>query len=270
MRELDTTSDAGKFASASKAGLWPVYKGESFNLWDPDAGRYLAWADPDELQQHLHQKRLKQAKNKKGVFYGADPNWVNNPDTLPCLYPRIAYRGTAGATNQRTAIVCLLPPQIFLVNSAPYIWFPPGEVVPTHHKQEAHLLGVMASAPFDWYLRRVVVMSFTKALFGSLPILRYTPGNPLDERVIEISGRLAAVDSRYADWADKVGVPVGSANESNIKDSLIAELDAAVGLLYGLDEDNLRVVWKTFHPKTDHLPKLDEVLEHHRKLSQLR
>ena len=29
-------------------------------------------------------------------------------------------------------------------------------------------------------------------------------------RVVEISGRLAAVDEKYAEWAEEVGVPVGS------------------------------------------------------------
>jgi len=28
-------------------GFWPVFKGESFDIWTPEAGEYYAFADPD-------------------------------------------------------------------------------------------------------------------------------------------------------------------------------------------------------------------------------
>ena len=32
-------------------GFWPVYKGESFDLWTPDTETYYAWADPEPVMQ---------------------------------------------------------------------------------------------------------------------------------------------------------------------------------------------------------------------------
>ena len=43
-------------------------------------------------------------------------------------------------------------------------------------------------------------------------------------------------------------------------DDLIAELDAVVAHLYGLDAEDLEVIWDTFHTTVDHLPSLDMVL----------
>src|SRR3989442_1191340 len=42
---------------------WPVFKGESFDLWSPDRGpeSYYAWADPDVVTQWLYTKRLRGA-----------------------------------------------------------------------------------------------------------------------------------------------------------------------------------------------------------------
>ena len=47
------------------------------------------------------------------------------------------------------------------------------------------------------------------------------------------------------------------------EEDLIAELDAVVAHLYGLDAEDLEVIWDTFHPTVDHLPPLDKVLGFH-------
>ena len=71
--------------------------------------------------------------------------------------------------------------------------------------------------------------------------------NPWRQRVIEIAGRLAAVDHRYDDWAAAVGVPVGSVTDDADKAALTDELDALVALLYGLDREDLAYIYATFH-----------------------
>ena len=48
-RELDATNQKYLMDVESEEcpdGFWPVYKGESFDLWTPDTGIYYAWADP--------------------------------------------------------------------------------------------------------------------------------------------------------------------------------------------------------------------------------
>ncbi|WP_419841068.1 hypothetical protein [Candidatus Poriferisodalis sp.] len=92
-------------------------------------------------------------------------------------------------------------------------------------------------------------------------------GDPVRDRVAEISGRLAAVDERFADWAAEVGVPVGSANDETTKHDLICELDACVALLYGLDEDDLEVIYTTFDEKRPdrYLDRLAAVRTHFRR-----
>jgi len=173
----------------------------------------------------------------------------------------VAYRYVTGQTNSRTCISCLVPPKVFLVGSVHYLLFPL-----EHQKSEAFTLGVMSSVAFDWYTRRVIELAFTFTIFNECPFPNPPEDDQLRLRVVELAGRLAGVDERYAEWAEKVGVPVASANADPVKTELIAELDAAVALLYGLDEDDLRLIWQTFHPTTDHLSKLDEVLWHHRNL----
>ena len=46
-----------KLVEEQPEGYWPVFKGESFDIWEPDRGIYYAWADPEKMIKHLQQKR---------------------------------------------------------------------------------------------------------------------------------------------------------------------------------------------------------------------
>jgi hypothetical protein len=66
-------------------------------------------------------------------------------------------------------------------------------------------------------------------------------------------------------------VPVKSVTSQTEKDDLIAELDAVVAHLYGLDRSDLEVIWHTFYEKTpriDRRPPLERVLEHHERWAE--
>lgn len=122
----------------------------------------------------------------------------------------------------------------------------------------------------DWYARRVVQLHLTFHLLNNFPIPDPVPdieNNQIAMRVVEITGRLAAVDDRFSDWAEAVGVPIGSVTDEATKQGLICELDACVAHLYGLDEDDLAVIYETFHEKTDYSERHRAVLEHFRRIT---
>ncbi|MXZ68711.1 MAG: hypothetical protein F4Z17_07010 [Acidimicrobiia bacterium] len=85
--------------------------------------------------------------------------------------------------------------------------------------------------------------------------------------MVEIAGRLAAVDDRFAEWAAALGVPVGSVADEATKHDLVSELDACVAHLYGLDESDLAVIYETFHENTDYSDRHAAVLEHFRRIT---
>ena len=100
-----------------------------------------------------------------------------------------------------------------------------------------------------------------------MPIPRPGSENALRRRVIEISGRLAAVDDRFATWAKEVGVEVGTVTTQGERDDLIAELDAVVAHLYGLTEAQLIHIFETFHIGWDYKVRLDAVVTHYKSWS---
>lgn len=119
--------------------------------------------------------------------------------------------------------------------------------------------------PLDWYARRFVEVSVNFHLFNSFPIPDADRDTTARRRVEEIAGRLAATDARFADWAATVGVSFGSVTDDE-RPSLLAELDACVALLYGLDDSDVRVIYDTFHAGADYSARRDAVLGHLRRL----
>jgi hypothetical protein len=129
-RELDATNEKHLMDLRSETcpkGFWPVFKGESFDIWMPDTGEYYAYADPDEVIPWLYAKRLRSGKSRRDSAHAEfTPAHQQNKATLACHYPRVAFRDVSRATDTRTVRACLLPARIFLTNKAPYLLWPRG------------------------------------------------------------------------------------------------------------------------------------------------
>jgi hypothetical protein len=259
--EFHATNDRPTFdAGPEKPGLLPVRGGAGFDLWTPETNEIYAWANLDTVRAALQAKRRRQIGLKSSAFYGKPDAWAADPMTLPFRHPRIAFRDVTNATNTRTSVAALVPPETLLVNSAPWLFAYDGDP-----RAEAYLIGVVSSIPLDWYARKYVELHMNLHIFNGLPIPTYRPGTVLVDRAVHIAGSLAAVDGRYRDWAAEVGVEVGSAKDEPMKSGLVAELDALVSLLYGLTEDQVQHVFATFHRGWDYQERLDAVLEHYAK-----
>ena len=261
-RELDATQDSNLFSTnlSEPVGEVPVLTGSSFNLWAPDFSEPYAYGTQKTVT-HILQKTLKSASQARSVFN--DLKIVGEQD-LPLRSPRIAFRDVTRATDTRTMLCCLLPPGIVLVHPAPYLVRRSGD-----EKDEAFVLGVLSSRIFDWYSRRIVELHMTFELLERMPIPRPPKDDICRLRIVEIAGSLAAIDERYTDWAEAVGVKVGSVKTDGEKDSLIAENDALVAHTYGLTRTQLEHVFKTFHRGWDYAPRLEKVLSFYDKLPKV-
>lgn len=255
--DMNATKDRAvfEFDVEEANGRIAVTTGAGFNIWNPDAGLPYAYSDPSTLRPYLADKLARAVRTSRSAYSGLK----DAPGRLQMDKARIAYRGIARATDTRTAIVCLLPPGRAVVD--------PAHLVVTRRGQpadEAFLLGVMTSIPFDWVARRWVELHLTFGILLRLPIPWLGFHSTIGERARVVAGRLAAVDDRYAEWASSVGVPVASVKNQGEKEDLIAELDALVSLLYGLTDDQVDHIFATFHRGWDYEPRLEAVLNHYR------
>ena len=83
----------------------------------------------------------------------------------------------------------------------------------------------------------------------------------LFNRIVELAGRLACVDKRFADWAKEIGVEYGLLNLEE-KNDMIHELDAVVAHIYGLSEEQLTHIFETYRSGWDYQDRLDDTLNH--------
>ncbi|ACY19392.1 hypothetical protein Gbro_0033 [Gordonia bronchialis DSM 43247] len=256
--ELHSTNNRAlyDFDLSKGAGKTPVLAGSSFNLWMPDAGDPYAYSVTSKLRAHLKKKLAAQLRQRRSAYFGM----TFGAKDLPMDHARIVFRKIARPSDSRTSIACLIPPRNSITEA--------GQIVVTVQgdpKAEAYLLGVLSSIPFDWAARRWVELNFNFYLMNPMPVPRYSPGTPLTKRMVEVAGKLAAADERYADWAAAVGVRVSSVKSAAEKESLIAELDALVSLLYGLEEDQVEHMFATFHRGWNYEARLDAVITHYRE-----
>lgn len=196
---IDTHTD-------ERDNLWPVYKGESFGLWNPWTGVAYGWAEPEAAVARLQTKRLRQVRTSGGPFFGMSMEWARDAATLPCLNPRVAWRMVARATDTRSFYAVLLPPKVLSAHHNYCLFFGEGE----HARDEAYVLGIMCSIPFDWHARLWVEANFTASIVKPFPVPSVLTADPMRRRVEVISARLAAPDARYKAWASSVGVDAGN------------------------------------------------------------
>lgn len=120
---------------------------------------------------------------------------------------------------------------------------------------------MLSSLPLDWYARRFIETAVNFFIFNPLPVPRPARDDARWQRVVQLAGRLAAVDERFADWARAVGVPCGPLDALEKQDHL-HELDAVVAHLYGLTERQLTHLFETFHEGWAYQDRLDATLRH--------
>ncbi len=230
--ELHETNDKALFKHED--GI-PVWKGRSFDRYDPHGADPAGFAKKAETLKKLQAKRTSSRSAFKGRF---SPEYLKDEKTHPFHSARIAFRDVSRATDSRTVRACLVPPETFLTNKAPYLAFPRGAP-----RDQMLVLGVMNSIPFDWQARRLVELTMNFYLLNMLCL-----PNPVTSAIEEIAGRAArllCVDERFAEFASACGVACGPL-ETDERLRLTAEINALVARAYGLTEQDLDVVFTDF------------------------
>jgi hypothetical protein len=256
--EFNSTTDSKIIKSFSGEGEPAhVLAGGSFNLWNPDSGAPFALGNLDSLTSTLEEKLTRQIRSKATAFYGFD---LTKLHPRPWQKPRIMFRDVSRSSDPRTGIFCLVPANCFSVEGSPYLFIENGSAF-----DEAFVLGVMSSIPFDWLLRQWVELHLKFYILNKMPLPAPDRSANWSRQIADRAGRLAAIDDRYATWASELGVAYGSVQSEVDRAEVIYELDALVCLMYGLNEDQVKYIYGSFRRGWDYQPRLERVLEYYAK-----
>jgi hypothetical protein len=238
----------GDFNETTHKALWedategqPLWKGSSFNQYNPSGEDSRPCPVTDEVMAKVRKDRGKPGAGSlacEGVSVEARRIAV----ARGVARGRVAFRDVTNRTNSRTVIACLVPPETFLTNKAPYLTF-----LEDNALEEAACLAIMNSVPFDWQARRFVEINLN---FFILELLKVPHLSADAVRELGIrAARLSVVDGRFSEFAEACGVGVGPVDGSEGL-RLRAEIDALVAKAWDLDADDLKLMLEDF-PSTE-------------------
>lgn len=214
---------------------WPAYKGDNFDLWEPERGVPPFTVDPKQGLADLQRKRL-----RSDVWSDFSAAALGDLETLPPNQCHILFRDVTNRLNSRSVIACLVPPGRFAVNNAPVLLCVNGG-----YQHVALRLGIMCSIVFDWAARRRIERHLNFFILNALPVPSVGLEDARAQRVVKVSATLAAQDKRFSAFASECGVEIGE-GRADSQDALLAELDALVASLYGLNETDIQTVFADF------------------------
>lgn len=213
--DFHRTNDSEYFTTDSTASIYPLYEGKTFN-------QFTILYKPTEYV------------TTKGVMKKVDPDqkqW------------RIAFRAVASATNRRSLIATLLPPNSVAANSV-IIQKDAGSI---NTENKLFYIGIMNSYVIDYYLRLLVTTNINQFFVKQLPFPE--PGMLRDH--IEISTIVANILT-YSDTCSANFEEIASRqyeySKSNRRDKedLIAELNARIAIDFSLTRDDLITLLQNF------------------------
>ncbi len=231
-----------EFHETNDGGLWegatvgrPLWKGASFDQFDPHG----AEARVCPASEAALSKARKPRPGGDSLLASEVPLAIRRQAVERTLSrARIAFKDVTQRTNSRTVLGCLIPPEHFLTNSAPYLAF-----LDSTPRASAACLALMNSLAFDWQARRFVE---THVNFFILEGLRLPSVSDAAFDALAASGaRLSCPDERFAEFASEAGVEHGPLDPAE-RERLRAECDAWAAHAYGLDADELELVFSDF------------------------
>ena len=231
-----------EFHETKEAYLWegattglPLWKGESFDQFDPHGAEARFCPATDEALA----KARKPRPGASSMLADEVPLAVRRAAverTFPSA--RVTFRLVSRATDSRTVRACLVPPGLFLANSAQYLAF-----VDPDPKAEAACLALMNSLVFDWQARRFVE---TNLNFFILEGLRLPDlDDETFDALVATAAWLSCPDDRFADFAAATDVEVEQLDDDE-RTRLRAEIDAHVARAWGLTPAELELVFDDF------------------------
>lgn len=237
--DFHKTNDSDKFIDIKKATAEdiPLYEGKYINQFV---------IKPDEIKYVIPRDFVEQKVKKNLNVY------------------RIALRAVARATDKRSLIATLLPPNTSSVHSL----FSERNADQISIKEKLFILGMLNSYVLDFRIRQLISMNITKSAIKQLPIPNIKDIKDA-EKIIQIVKELLKENKGYYQDLDEL-VP-GNTYQDCSHDQLTAELNARIMIDFNLTRQEIVMLMRTFE-SAKHMEDVQEetqrILDCYDKLSE--
>lgn len=211
--------------------------------------------------KYMNQFKLLPSK----VKYGIKSDQIPNALTSKVNSYRIALRTVASATNQRSLIATLLPPNTISSNSLVT------QNMPTKMKlsDKLFILGVLNSYVLDFILRQLISINVNNIYLRRLPLPQKVDFRDAD-KIIEIVAYLLKENTGYYN-NDLKGLAFGDVYQNYDHDQLVADLNARIMIDFNLTRQEVVTLMHTFESANHMKDVQDEtqrILDSYDRLSE--
>jgi hypothetical protein len=229
-REFDMTNDSDLFKTSEGRNRLPLYEGKMIHQFNHQFAPPKYWLDESEARQRLLGKKQDE---KQLLDYQAY---------------RLGFRDVARNTDERSAIMTVLPPNVFCPHTLPTARVTRPGSNTSHWRYELLFCAFINSFFVDFVLRQRITAHLTFFLVNQVPMPRLTESDPALAPIVTRAARLICTTPEYDILAKEVGV---KSHKQGVTDpvkraALRAELDGLIAHLYGLTEVEFAHVLSTF------------------------
>lgn len=285
--ELHRTGDTDRFVENESDGDYPVYGGSNIYQfqYDPsfvDIESPEFWSVDEDVNPDKSAKQRIREKKQRGLkseIYdtfdgtGSQVSFVNDlledhrleplsPEDvlLDCTEYRIVIRNIARASDERTMIASVIPPDVVChhaINTFSRFEVAPEEgdlsEIPLHSVYEPiftdtelfYALGAVNSIPFDFLMRTKVDSNLVMYKIEESQVPRLTEGDDWFEHIWTRAAKLNCYGDAFAEMRNRLEIE--AATDPDERERLQAELDAGAFHAYGLDREQTGFVLDDFH-----------------------
>ena len=219
------------------------------------------WTEFSKGGEYLQKRQINRIKKK----------WKKTIDIsstkLDFNFYRLCWRDMTGASNTRTLLSTIIPPQVFMVETLPYLrptYFNGTEFEKSiTYDVSLFLCGVFNSFVIDYLIRQRVQTHATMSHILELPIPRYTEEDAYYTEIVQDVGSLICGKPEFDDLKREVKIE-RIASTSDEQNAAMARINAYVAKIYDLTKNELEYVLSTFSDRTKCLK--DDTLEEFVKL----
>ncbi len=223
--EFHMTNDSHLFKQQPGKGRVPLYEGKMIHQFTHKFAEPKYWVDEEDGRKALLGK-----------------NETDNGQNLDYQNYRLGFRDVANATNIRTMIAGIIPPNIFagntLILSKPF-----------NNKKELLLVcAILNSFACDSIIRQKVTAHCNMFYVYQLPVPRLTESDRTFNQIVQRAAKLICTTPEFDELAQEVGLGshANGVTDECERAKIRAELDEIIAHLYGLSEDEFAYILTTF------------------------
>jgi len=226
--EFHMTNDSRLFHKERQPGMLPLYEGKMIHQFTHQWGEGKYWLSETEARKALLGRTKDVGQRLDYQDY------------------RLGFRDVAASTNERTMIMMMLPPNVFLSHPLPMAHVVnQGQADPLI---ELFVCAVMNSFVLDSAFRQRVTAHLTFFFINQMPIPRLCPGDLYFDALVSRTARLVCTTSEYDALAHMAGIGDHRAGvtDAAARAQLRAEIDGIAAHLYRLTEAEYVHILGTF------------------------